>query len=139
VTRLFVNVDVPDVARAEAFYCAALGLTVARRLGPDVTELAGAGVPIFLLAKAAGTAPHAGPAAPRDYARHWSPIHLDLVVDAVEPALARALAAGARLEAGVQSYDWGRMAVLADPFGHGFCIVELHGHGYAALAEPPRG
>ena len=33
--RLLVNIDVADLAAAERFYCAALGLTVARRFGAD--------------------------------------------------------------------------------------------------------
>ena len=55
--------------------------------------------PIYLLEKAAGT-PAAGARQPRDYARHWTPVHLDVVVDDVDAAVARAVAAGARLEPG---------------------------------------
>ena len=34
----------------------------------------------------------------RDYGRHWTPVHLDIVVDDVDAAVARAVAAGATLE-----------------------------------------
>jgi lactoylglutathione lyase len=132
MARLLVNIDVPDLARGVAFYEAALGLAVARRIGDGVVELSGAGVPVYLLAKPAGGAPAPG-AAPRDYGRHWTPVHLDLAVDDLEAAVARAVAAGARREGPVQDFAWGRMAVLADPFGHGFCVLQLRGRGYGEL------
>ena len=131
---LLVNVDVPDLDAATTFYCAALELAVVRRLGPEVVELAGAGVPMFLLAKPAGSAPAPGAPA-RDYRRHWTPVHLDLVVDDLEAAVARAVRAGARAEGPVQAFAWGRMALLADPFGHGWCVIEFRGRGYDELAE----
>lgn len=126
---LLVNIDVPDLERGVAFYQAALGLSVARRIGAGVVELAGAGVPVFLLAKPAGSRPAPGAAA-RDYGRHWTPVHLDLVVEALEPAVERAVAAGARPEGPVQDFAWGRMAVLVDPFGHGLCVIQFRGRGY---------
>src|SRR5262245_5908181 len=53
---LLVNIDVDDLARAEEFYCAALPLRVGRRFGQSAVELLGASSPVYLLAKAAGTA-----------------------------------------------------------------------------------
>ena len=35
-----------------------------------------------------------------------------------------------RLEQQVRERPWGRLAVLADPFGHGFCLLEFRGRGY---------
>jgi lactoylglutathione lyase len=57
-------------------------------------------------------------------------VHLDFVVPQIEPAVARAESAGARLEGEVQTHVWGHIAVLADPFGHGFCLIEFRGRGY---------
>jgi len=94
---LQVNVDVPDLERGVAFYRDAFGLTLRRRLfGGAVAELSGAPCPFFLLQKDDGSA--AAGAARRDYTRHWTPVHLELVVPDVERAVARAVAAGARLE-----------------------------------------
>jgi lactoylglutathione lyase len=131
--QLLVNLDVPDVNAAAAFYTAAFGFTVSRRLGADFLELAGAGIPVYLLEKAPGTPPFPGATAPRHYGRHWSPVHLDLVVPALEPAVDRAVAAGATREGDVVEARWGRMQILADPFGHGVCLLEMRGRGYGEL------
>ena len=93
-------------------------------------ELLGAAVPIDLLAKAPGTPASPAAGAVRQYGRHWTPIHLDVVVADLDVGLARAQACGATLEQPVQVRDWGRMANLADPFGHGFCLLEFRGRGY---------
>ncbi|HVT06149.1 MAG TPA: VOC family protein [Polyangia bacterium] len=132
--RLFLNIDVPDIERGVAFYTAALDLRVARRLGPTVVELAGAPTPVYLLQKTAGTAPFAHSPVGRDYGRHWTPVHFDIAVDDLEPAVARAVAAGATAESDVESFAWGRIVYLADPFGHGFCLLQLGAAGYEALA-----
>ena len=72
----------------------------------------------------------------RRYERHWTPLHLDVVVADVERALARAVAAGATAESAIREEPFGRFVTLADPFGHGFCLIELHGRGYDELAAP---
>lgn len=134
--HILVNIDVDDLERAIRFYTDGLGLTVGRRLGDDFVELLGAQAPLYLLLKAPGTRPFAGAAAARSYERHWSPVHLDFVVDALEPAVARAVGAGARSEAPISTHAWGRMALLGDPFGHGVCLLEMGERGYDALVSP---
>ncbi|MFH0341660.1 MAG: VOC family protein [Chromatiales bacterium] len=57
----------------------------------------------------------------RRYRRHWTPVHLDFVVDDVWAAVQRALNAGAKLEGEVQCHPWGYLGTMSDPFGHGFC------------------
>lgn len=132
--RILVNIDVPDLEAAIDFYGRAFGLTLHRRLGPGAAEMLGASAPIYLLQKTAGTPAAGAVRQPRDYARHWTPVHLDVVVDDVDDAVARAVAAGARLEDPAASHDWGRIAHLSDPFGHGICIMQFLGRGYDALA-----
>jgi catechol 2,3-dioxygenase-like lactoylglutathione lyase family enzyme len=134
--RLLVNVDVPDLAAAERFYTAALGLRPGRRFGRAALELLGVEAPIYLLLKEAGTMPFEGGGEPRDYRRHWAPVHLDFAVEALEPALRRAVAAGALHEGKIHEAPWGRLAVLSDPFGHGLCLLEFNARGYDAIAEP---
>lgn len=129
-----VNLDVPDLAAAEAFYTEAFGLRIGRRLGPGAVELLGGPTPLYLLHNEEGSAATEDGDV-RDYERHWTPLHLDWVVDDIEAALVRAVAAGATLEQSVRERRWGRIAVLADPFGHGFCLIQFSGEGYDALAE----
>jgi len=129
-----INIDVDDLNRAVAFYCTAFDLKVGRRLGPAIVELLGAGSPIYLLEKAEGST--AGPATGerRRYGRHWTPVHLDFVVANLDAAVGAATAAGATLEVAPSTHAWGRIAHLADPFGHGVCLVQFLGRGYAEIA-----
>ena len=129
MTRLLVNIDVDDLGRATRFYCEGLGLEVGRRFD-GWAELVGADAPIYLLPKKAGSAASPASEAKRDYERHWTPVHLDFVVDDIEAAVRRALAAGATLERGVTQHAYGRLALLADPFGNGFCLLQFTGRGY---------
>jgi uncharacterized glyoxalase superfamily protein PhnB len=62
-------------------------------------------------------------------------VHLDFIVEEIESAVQGALAAGARLEAAISTAKWGKLALMADPFGHGFCFVEFLGRGYDEIAE----
>lgn len=135
MTTLLVNIDVDDLERATDFYCAALDLEVGRRFGTSGLELVGASSAIHLLHKAGGSSASPSSADRRDYARHWTPVHLDFVVPAIEPAVTRAQEAGATLEGDVRTRNWGRIALMADPFGHGFCLIEFLGRGYDEIAS----
>jgi predicted enzyme related to lactoylglutathione lyase len=132
---LLVNIDVPDLARAVDFYTRAFALTVTRRLGSAGVELSGWPVRLYLLQKAEGSVGAAQSL--RRYDRHWTPVHLDVVVDDLEAALSRALAAGAQAETEIRTASWGKIVGLADPFGHGICLIEFRGRGYDEIAEPP--
>ncbi|MDF2482103.1 MAG: glyoxalase [Stenotrophomonas indicatrix] len=133
-TSFIVNLDVPDLAAAETFYTAAFDLRVGRRLGPGALELLGGPTPLYLLQNDAGSAATEDGDV-RDYERHWTPVHLDWVVADIDAALARAVAAGAALERPVRERLWGTIAVLSDPFGHGFCLIQFSDAGYNALVE----
>ncbi len=130
-SQIYINIDVDDLERAVTFYCEGLGLQLRRRLfAGRVAELTGGGCSLHLLSHAAGTPSSAGESQLRDYRRHWTPVHLDFVVPDIDKAIAIAVAAGAVLEREVQTYSWGRIAGLADPFGHGVCLIQLLGKGY---------
>jgi catechol 2,3-dioxygenase-like lactoylglutathione lyase family enzyme len=133
---LLINVDVESLPEAIAFYTSALGLRVGRRFDDSFVELVGAAAPIYLLVKAEGTAPSPSAVETRTYRRHWTPVHLDFVVPDIEAAVLRATTAGARLEQPVSDHAYGKLAVLADPFGHGFCLIQFEGGGYDAIARP---
>ncbi|HET6438489.1 MAG TPA: VOC family protein [Anaeromyxobacter sp.] len=132
MARIVVNVDVADLERGTRFYTRAFGLRIGRRFGSDAIELVGAEVSLYLLV--ASGAPHPGATEPRRYERHWTPVHLDFVVDDIEVAVAAALAEGARLEAPSSQHRYGKLAVLADPFGNGFCFLQFEGRGYDEIA-----
>ena len=130
--HLLINIDVPDLPAAEALYTRAFGLTAGRRFGDGGVELLGAQAPIYVLQSPAGSIAAAD--ARRDYARHWTPVHLDVVVDHLEPALARALAAGLQQETDIREAKWGRIVRLADPWGHGWCLLQFVNRGYDEIA-----
>ena len=134
MAKLLVNVDVDDLERATRFYTEAFELVVGRRFGRFAVELLGAEAPLYLLSKKAGTPPYAGATSGRAFDRHWTPVHLDFAVTDLEAAVARALAAGARQESPLEPHPWGRMALMSDPFGHGFCLLQFTGRGYDAIA-----
>jgi predicted enzyme related to lactoylglutathione lyase len=134
MAELVVNIDVDDIGRGRDFYTRAFGLRVGRTLGADFLELLGAPVHIYLILAARGTPPFEGAERGRDYDRHWSPVHFDLVVPNIEHAIAEALAAGAQIEQPVKQEPYGLLAVLRDPFGHGFCFLQFQGSGYDTIA-----
>lgn len=134
--ELLVNIDVDDLAQATTFYQSAFGLRAVRRFGDAGVEMAGASVPLFLLVKPAGSLPAPTVVAPRLYERHWTPVHLDVVVPEIAAAVSRAVQAGARLEGEIHTHAWGHIAHLADPFGHGLCLIEFIGRGYDEVADP---
>ena len=128
---MLVNVDVNDIDAAMNFYAQALGFRLRRKLfGGTVAEMAVGSSSLYLLQKPAGSSPVPGTAQRRDYRRHWTPVHLDFVVADLEAAVERTLRAGAIFEGKLQSFPWGRMATMSDPFGNGFCLVQWIGAGY---------
>ncbi len=127
--RVIVNIDVPALQPAIDFYRAAVGAQLVRVLDDDVAELQYGASVLYLLCKGDGTkATPAGTA--RRFERHWTPVHVDFVVDDVAAATARALAAGAKRES--ERIDWrgSQCVTFADPFGHGFCLIEFAGDSY---------
>ena len=132
--NVLVNIDVPDLARATDFYVRGLGFTPARRLGDAAMELVSGAARVYLLAKQPGSTAVPSTGLRRVFDRHWTPVHVDIVVEHLEAALARALAVGAVQETEIESHAWGRIAGCADPFGNGFCLLEFSAAGYEAIA-----
>lgn len=128
--KTIVNIDVPAIGQAVEFYCAALGLRLNRMLDEDVAELVGASSIIYLLQQAAGTKTSSQGLAVRDYARHWTPVHIDFVVEDVEEAAERAEAAGAIRESECIEWRGSKCITFSDPFGHGFCLIEFTDETY---------
>ncbi len=134
--KLLVNIDVDDLERGIDFYTRAFDFVVSRRFGNDAVELAGADAAVYLLAKPVGSLAAPTAIRERDYQRHWTPVHLDLVVDDIDTAVRRAVDAGAMLEQPATARAYGSIALLADPFGHGLCLLQFNDQGYDALCDP---
>ena len=131
---LLVNIDVDDLDKATRFYCDGLGLRVGRRF-EGWTELVGAAAPIYLLPKKAGTPVSPASRQTRAYQRHWTPVHLDFVVPDIASAIERAVAAGATRESETSDHAYGKLALMADPFGNGFCLLQFTGRGYDEIVK----
>lgn len=132
---LLVNVDVDDLEKAVRFYSTAFGLRIGRRFGAFGVEMLGSSAPIYLLVKEAGTPASDTMSQVRSYERHWTPTHLDFVVEEIEGAVQKAVQAGARLEKPIATHKCGKFALMADPFGHGVCFVQFLGGGYDEIAD----
>ena len=127
-SRALINIDVPDLQLAVEFYAAAVGAQLERVLDDDVAELTYGSSVIYLLCKPEGSG--ATPQNVRSFRRHWTAVHVDFVVDDIDQAVARASAAGAKRES--ERIDWrgSKCVTFSDPFGHGFCLIELTGGAY---------
>src|SRR3954453_18826788 len=137
--EVHVYIEIDDLERGIAFYVEGLGLAVARHLTPHWVELSGAQMPIHLLARPEAQFESGEHVLRKDFGRHWTPIHLDFVVDDLDVAVERAVSAGATIERRVDYPGLWRLVALADPFGHGFDLIENPEPGYARLmtvAEP---
>jgi len=121
---LEICIDVPDLARGIRFYADAFGFAKVAEPYPGVAVLAADQTKITLLEKRERSKPSPNTGDVRRYDRHWTPVHLDFHVDDLPAALDRALRAGATKEQFFESAEHGSAAFCADPFGHGFCLLE---------------
>lgn len=129
--KILVNIDVPILAPAVEFYRSALGLTLSRTMDDDVAELTGGSSVIYLLKNAEGSDPGRGLAAGRRYSGHWTPVHIDFVVDDIEKAAERVVSAGGTRESECVEWKGSKCITFSDPFGNGFCLIEFAGETYA--------
>lgn len=128
--RTLINIDVPELAPAIEFYSAALGLNLNRMIDEDVAELSGASSTIYLLVNAHGTTATAT-GETRRYARHWTPVHIDFVVDDIAKAADRAINAGAVQQSECMKWRGSKCITFSDPFGNGFCLLEFTNGTYS--------
>ena len=133
MTSFILNIDVPDIEAALAFYTSAFELSVGRRFDSDFVELLGGQTKVYLLRKAAGSSIGPNGGDQRRYDRHWTPLHADFVVEDMAMATEKVLRAGASQEGETCEAPYGKLAMFADPFGHGFCLIEFNAQGYDAL------
>src|SRR3546814_4290619 len=88
-------------------------------LSPDTTifrsELKGASSTFYLLRKEAGSRPVESRADERQYTRHWTPVHIDFVVDDLDKAAERAINAGALQEGECIQWRGSKCISFSDP------------------------
>jgi len=121
--RIIVNIDVPDLAAGIEFYTNAFELKLSRILDDDTAELTGASSVIYLLEKSAGSSTSKDLLNDREYSRHWTPVHIDFVVEDLNAAKERALNAGAKYESECDEWRGSKCITFSDPFGNGFCLI----------------
>jgi predicted enzyme related to lactoylglutathione lyase len=126
-------IEVTTMAAGLAFYADGLGLTIKRRYSATWVELAGANLPIFLLAERPPRADLGTTQVSRHYDRHWTPVHLDFIVPDLDAMVARLIARGGTLDRAIRQREYGRIANMADPFGNGFDLIEFNQAGYDAV------
>jgi predicted enzyme related to lactoylglutathione lyase len=128
-------IEVTELPDGINFYCGGLGLSLKRQLSPTWVELAGANLPIYLLAKRAALADLGSKQVLRSYERHWTPVHLDFIVEDLDQMVVQLIALGASLDRDIKIREYGRIANMADPFGNGFDLIEFSGPGYDAVSR----
>lgn len=129
--KLLIDIDVPDLAPALKFYCSAFDLRLTRMLDDDVAELVGGSSVIYLLKKNSGSKCASAVVKGRQYSRHWTPVHLDFVVDNIEQAAARVIMAGAARETECIHWRGSKCITFSDPFGNGFCLIAFDNETYS--------
>ncbi len=130
--QVLINIDVEDLNRGIRFYEAAAGLQLLRRLFEGtVAELGGANTTIYLVESKTASLVVPDSEIQRSFTRHWTPVHLDFIVDNINEASRCALAAGATQQTEIRDFPWGQLATFSDPFGNGFCFVQFPAEPYA--------
>jgi catechol 2,3-dioxygenase-like lactoylglutathione lyase family enzyme len=118
-----VSIDVPDLESGLSFYRRVFGFHESSRPFPTMAVLNAGNVTLCLHQKAAGTRPVSAADTRRTYDRHWTPVHLDLHVPALDPVLALIRAEGGLIERELRTEGPKPVAFCSDPFGHGFCVI----------------
>lgn len=129
--RMLVDIDVPELQRGINFYCTAFDLHLNRILDNDVAELVGGSSTVYLLQKDEGSGCARSVPDSRKYSRHWTPVHIDFVVDDLDGAVKRAIDAGAVRETACIGWRHSKCITFSDPFGNGFCLIEFENETYS--------
>lgn len=128
--KMLVDIDVPDLQKGINFYCSAFELHLNRILDDDVAELVGGSSMIYLLQKDEGSKCARTTADNRKYSRHWTPLHIDFVVNDLDRAVKRVVDAGAVRETECINWKGSNCITFSDPFGNGFCLIQFENETY---------
>lgn len=121
--RVNVSIDVPNLEQGLLFYREVFGFRETARPFPAMAIVDANNVTVCMHEKASGTKSSAASTATRDYARHWTPIHLDFHVDDLAAALEKVKEQGGAVEMEFRSEGPKPVAFCSDPFGNGFCVI----------------
>lgn len=124
-----LSIDVPDLEVGPRFYGAVFGFAKVARPLPTMTVCGAGHATLRLHEKPEGSAPALGSDDPRRQTRHWTPVHLDLHMPALDTVLARVRAEGGAVERKFGSVGRKDVAVCSHAFGHGFGVIEDAGAG----------
>jgi catechol 2,3-dioxygenase-like lactoylglutathione lyase family enzyme len=119
-----ISIDVPNLVDGVRFYSDAFGFSKVAEPVAGVAVMKIGATSVCLLEKGAGSRPSPTTLDTRRYDRHWTPVHLDIHVEDLAEARARAVRAGAIEEQVFVNAEHGSAAFYGDPFGHGFCLIE---------------
>ncbi len=115
-----VSIDVSDMAKAVTFYVEALGCQFKKKYADNWQVVSVGTLDLHIQEKAAGSIGAADDK--RTYRRHWTPVHLDFIVDDIDPVCAEIERHGGRVEKKTFS-EIADLANCADPFGNGFDLI----------------
>jgi predicted enzyme related to lactoylglutathione lyase len=118
-----VSIDVPDLEEGIRFYGGVFGFAEVTRPFPTMAVLDANNVTVCMHQKAFGTKSSIGGAELRHYARHWTPVHLDLHVSDLDAVLTKVRAEGGTVENEFRTQGPSPVAFCSDPFGNGFCVI----------------
>lgn len=120
-----ISIDVPDMQAGIDFY-STLGFEKSAQPHPGYVVMKAGDFTIGLLEKPAESKPAPDSDDVRKYERHWTPVHADFHVENFDEILENITAAGAVCERKFESSEQHpALAFCADPFGNGFCLVEI--------------
>ncbi len=115
-----VSIDVSDMAKAIEFYVKALGCEFRKKYTDEWQVVCAGSLDLHIQQKAEGTIAAADHK--RDYSRHWTPVHLDFIVDDINPICIAIEKFGGTVEKNT-FLEIAGLANCADPFGNGFEII----------------
>ena len=136
MNKVLINIDVPALDAGVTFYTGGLDFKFKRTLFQrSVAELVLGEATVYLIEQQQGTKPFPSANEKRRFERHWTPVHLDVAVEDMTTAIRKATAAGAIQSGETSVHSWGLLTPLADPFGHGICLLEFSEEGYDTVAD----
>lgn len=117
-----VSIDVSNMEQAIEFYTQALGCEFKTKYTDHWQVVTAGSLDLHIQQKEAGTVAAADHL--RDYNRHWTPVHLDFIVDDIKPSCKAVEQFGGTVEK-QQFSEIADIANCADPFGNGFDLIRV--------------